>query len=201
MALQVEGPRELSPWWASLFEEGAISDWHYTFHNVESEPNEEGEWVELVNEARETEVRCVVSRVRREGALWASTVTCVALDPSIVDIPQPQGDWYTDGATRLYYETLPPERPTLTDPPSRADLEAACAEAEGAPDGVGALVDWPACEHERPTIMHRGDSWCLHHTSIGGGRSVCFQKGVGPTSYELVSSPSIRTTTSTLTRR
>jgi len=195
-------PTGLSPWWASLFEEGATSVWQYTHHHIESEPTEEGDWIETVDERREVDVRCVVSNVRREGALWASTVTCAALDPSVeVTLWGPQGDWYTDGGARLYHQALPPDPPTLTDPPSQADLEAECAAAASAPDGLFGTSQWPDCEHERKSISLRGGTWCVYYSPIDGGHHMCFSRGVGPSSYASEAAPSGRTTTETLTRQ
>ncbi|MCC6624529.1 MAG: hypothetical protein IT385_24995 [Deltaproteobacteria bacterium] len=195
-------PTGLSPWWASLFEEGAVSQWVYTYDHNESEVNDEGEWVETVSEHREADVRCTVSNVRREGALWASTVTCAALDPSVeVSLRGPAGDWFTDGGTRLYHDTLPPESPTLTDPPSQADLRAECLAAESAPDGRLGSSWWPDCEHVRASIQLTGETWCLHYSPIDGGSHECFLRGVGPSSYGSESAPSGRTTTESLSRR
>lgn len=195
-------PTGLSPWWASLFEEGAVSQWVYTYDHNESEVNDEGEWVETVSEHREADVRCTVSNVRREGELWASTVTCAALDPSVeITLPGPSGDWVTDGATRLYHQASPPDHPTLTDPPSQADLRAECLAAESAPDGQIGWLSWPDCEHMRPSISLRGESWCLHYSPIDFGSHACFRRGVGPSSYgnEYVSGS--RTITYDLSRR
>jgi hypothetical protein len=171
-------PTGLSPYWSSLFVQGATSTWKFNHFEEGGDYNDElGECEVTTSVNHATAVLCTVTSVKREGALWSSTVACKAedADESYED-GWPSGSWLTDGAANLWYNSASTDEPEMTDPPRIIDCSNGASRPPLSEDQLS-----EACNGgERLSMELSGDRWCVRLSSADGGRGRCFERGVGP---------------------